>query len=99
MIKIFLCICGQKKQRRKYTCRIKVCTRFFENKTSKEMFLGEKLEFNHFRIFGCTVFVHVPKEKRTKLVPSTWKDIFFGYSGTSKAYRIYITVHQKVEIN
>jgi hypothetical protein len=34
------------------------------------MFLGEKPEFNHFIIFGCPVFVHVPKEKMTKLDPS-----------------------------
>jgi hypothetical protein len=36
-----------------------------ENKTHEEMFSGEKLEFSHLRIFGCLVFVHVPKEKRT----------------------------------
>jgi IS30 family transposase len=41
-----------------------------ENKTHEEMFLGEKPEVIHFRIFGCPVFVHVPKEKGTKLDPS-----------------------------
>jgi hypothetical protein len=70
-----------------------------ENKTPKEMFLVEKSEVGHFRIFGCPVFVHVPKEKRTKLDPSRWNRIFVGYSDTSKAYMIYILGHQKVEIN
>ena len=70
-----------------------------ENKTPKEMFSGEKPEINHFIIFGCPVFVHVPKEKRTKLDPSKQKGIFVGYSDTSKAYKIYIPSHQKVEIN
>jgi hypothetical protein len=66
-----------------------------ENKTPEEMFSGEKPEVIHFRIFGCPVFVHVPKEKRTKLDPSGWKGIFVGYSDTSKAYRIYILGHRK----
>jgi hypothetical protein len=69
------------------------------NKTPEEMFSGEKPEANHFRIFGCPVFVHVPKEKRTKLDPSGRKGIFVGYSDTSKAYMIYIPDHWKVEIS
>jgi hypothetical protein len=64
-----------------------------ENKTPEEMFLGEKPEVIHLRIFSCLVFVHVPKEKRTKLDPSGKNDIFVGYSDTSKAYRIYIPSH------
>ena len=39
-------------------------------KTPREIFTGKKLEVSHLKIFGCPVFVHVPKEKRTKLVPS-----------------------------
>ena len=56
------------------------------NKTPEEMFTGEKLEVNHLRIFGCPVYVHVPKDKRSKLDPSGKKGIFVGYSETSKAY-------------
>ena len=41
------------------------------------------------RIFGIPVYIHVPKEKRSKLEPSRKKDIFVGYSESSKAYRIY----------
>jgi hypothetical protein len=40
-----------------------------------------------------------PKEKRTKLDPPEQKGIFVGYSDTSKAYRIYIPSHRKVEIS
>jgi hypothetical protein len=60
-----------------------------ENKTPEEMFSREKQEASDFRIFGCFVFVHVPKEKRTKLDPSEQKGIFVGYSDTLKAYRIH----------
>jgi hypothetical protein len=47
-----------------------------ENKTPEEMFSGEKSEVIHLRIFGCPIFVHVPKEKRTKLDPSGKNGIF-----------------------
>jgi hypothetical protein len=70
-----------------------------ENKTPKEMFPREKPEVSHFRIFGYPIFVHIPKEKRTKFDPSGQKGIFVGYSDTSKDYMIYIPSHRKAEIS
>ena len=63
------------------------CTphRVLDNKTPEEAFSGEKSEVSHLRIFGCLVYIHIPKEKRTKLNPSRRKGIFVGYSDTSKA--------------
>ena len=46
-------------------------------KTPQEMFTGKKPEVSHLKIFYCPVFVHIPKEKRTKLDPSRKKRIFF----------------------
>jgi hypothetical protein len=69
------------------------------NKTREEVFTGKKLEISHLRIFGCPVFIHVPKEKRTKLEPSGKKGTFVGYSETSKAYKIYIPGHRQIEIS
>ena len=43
--------------------------RVLNNKTPEEAFSGEKLEFSHMRIFGFPVYIHVPKEKRTKQQP------------------------------
>jgi transposase InsO family protein len=37
------------------------------NKTPEKMFTGEKPKVNHLRIFCCPIYVHVPKEKRSKL--------------------------------
>ena len=54
------------------------------------MFSGEKLEVNHLKIFGFPVYIHVPKEKRSKLELSGRKGIFVGYSESSKEYRVYI---------
>jgi hypothetical protein len=58
-----------------------------EDKTLEEAFFGVKLEIGHFHIFGCSIYIHVPTEKRTKLEPSG-EVLFIGYSETSKAYRI-----------
>ena len=50
------------------------------NKTPKEMFCEEKPEVSHLKIFGCHVYIHIPKEKRTKLDPSGKKGLFVGYN-------------------
>ena len=36
-------------------------------KTPEEMFTRKKPKVSHLKIFGCPMFVHIPKEKRTKL--------------------------------
>ena len=54
--------------------------RLLDNKTSKEYFSREKLEVNHLRIFGFLVYIHIPKEKRTKLDPCRRKGVFIGYN-------------------
>ena len=63
--------------------------RVLKNKTPKEFFSYKKPEISHLRIFSYPIYIHIPKEKRTKLDPSGKKDIFVGYSESSKAYRIY----------
>ena len=50
-----------------------------ENKTPEEV--------SHLKIFGFPVYIHIPKEKRKKLEPLGRKDIFVGYSKSSKASR------------
>ena len=40
------------------------------NKNPEEMFIKEKLEVSHLKIFGCSVYIHIPNEKRSKLDPS-----------------------------
>jgi hypothetical protein len=68
-------------------------------KTPDEMFSRKKPEVSHLKIFGCPVFVHILKEKRTKLDPSRKKGIFIGYCEVSKAFRIYIPGYQHIEIS
>ena len=52
--------------------------RVLENKTPEEVFSSKKPEVSHLRIFDCPVYIHIPKEKRTKLDPSGKKGIFVG---------------------
>ena len=57
-----------------------------DNKTPEEAFSGKKPDISHLRIFGCPVYVHVPKEKRTKLEPSRRKGILIGFGEIVKGY-------------
>jgi hypothetical protein len=68
-------------------------------KTPEEMFSRKKPKVSHLKIFGCPVFVHIPKEKRIKMDPSGKKGIFLGYCEVSKAFRIYIPGYDHIEIN
>jgi hypothetical protein len=70
-----------------------------KNITPEEAFTRVKLEIGYFRIFGCPVYFHVPKEKRSKLDPLGRKGTFVGYSESSKAYRIYIPGQRQIEIS
>ena len=61
------------------------------------MFFRKNPDVNHLKIFGCPVYIHIPKEKRTKLDPSGKKGLFVGYSEQSKAYEIYIPGYRQIE--
>ena len=73
--------------------------RVLENKTPEEVFSDKKLEVSHLKIFSCPVYIHIPKEKRTKLDPSGKKGIFVGYFESSKDYRIYFSGFKKIDIS
>ena len=45
-------------------------------KTSKEMYTGNKSEVSNLKIFGCPMYVHIPKENRTKLDSSGRREYF-----------------------
>ena len=68
-------------------------------KTLEEMFTGKNPEVSHLKIFGCPIYVDIPKEKKTKLDPSGKKGIFVGYCEVSKAFRIYIPRFHQMEIS
>jgi hypothetical protein len=70
-----------------------------KDRTPEEVFSGIKPKFEHLRIFGGIVYIHVPKEKRTKMEPSGKKGVFVGYSENSKAYRINVPGQRQIEVS
>jgi len=59
-----------------------------DNMTLEEEFTRKKPCVDHLQIFGCPIYIHIPKGKRMKLNLTSMKGIFVGYSNTSKAYMI-----------
>lgn len=41
------------------------------------------------KVFGCTVYVHVPSQFRSKLDPRAIKCVFLGYSSNKKEYKCF----------
>ena len=70
-----------------------------KNMTPKEAFTRVKPEVGHLRIFGIPLYIHVPKEKMTKLESSGRKGTFVGYNESSKAYIIYILGSRHIEVS
>ena len=68
-------------------------------KTPEEMYTRKKPKVSHLKIFGCPAYVHILKEKRTKLDPSGNKGIFIGYCEVYKTFRIYISKFHHIEIS
>ena len=50
------------------------------------------------RIFGCTVYAHIPKGLRTKLDPCAKRYVFIGYSELQKGYRCYDPQTKKLHV-
>jgi hypothetical protein len=68
-------------------------------KVPQETWSGTKLNVAHLRTFGCIAFTHMPSELRKKLDDRSEKCIFVGYSETSKAYRLYNLISEKLMLS
>ena len=64
-------------------------TKSLEGITPYEAWYERKPSVEHFRVFGCLAYAHIPDEKRRKLDPKRKACIFMGYCKNSKAYRLY----------
>ena len=49
-------------------------------------FTSKQPDVSHFKIFGSSVYVHVTKDARKKLEPTTEIGIFVGYTETPHNY-------------
>jgi len=61
------------------------------DKSPMEFWIGKVPAIGHLRIFGSTVWVHVPKERRRKLDAKSVECILIGYEedSGSKVYRLW----------
>ena len=64
--------------------------------TPYERWFREKPSVNHYRIFGSLAWIFVNKQQRTKLDPKSVKAFFVCYSSTSRAYRFWDPVTNKI---
>ena len=65
-------------------------------KTLHEVWSSKKPFVSHLRVFGCDDFVHVRKEKRSKLDNKVDKCIFIGYKDGAKGYKLWNCVIRKL---
>jgi hypothetical protein len=59
-----------------------------KDKTPWELFFGRRPDVSILRTFGCRAYVHIPKEKRTKLDNISDPGIMIGYMPGGNGYRI-----------
>jgi hypothetical protein len=64
--------------------------------TPHEVWSGNKPSLSHLKVFGYDAFVHVPKEKRSKLDKKVVKCIFIGYKEGMKGYKLWDPASRKI---
>lgn len=69
------------------------------DKSPFELFWNSKPDASRLRVFGCTAYMHVPKQLRHKLQAVAVKGTFVGYEPGSKAYRILVNGKIKISRN
>lgn len=59
------------------------------HKTPYDAWDGKNPPLSHLNFFGCDAFVHILKEKRSKLDNKSEKCIFIGYKNGVKGYNLW----------
>lgn len=65
------------------------------DKTPPEVWSSKKPSLAHLGAFGCDAFMHISKEKRSKLDNKAEKYIFIGYKYGVKGYKMWNLVTRK----
>jgi hypothetical protein len=65
------------------------------NTTPHEVCWGKNPSVSHLKVFGYDAFVHVPKEKRSKLDKKVVNCIFVGYKEGMKGYKLWDPASRK----
>lgn len=68
-------------------------------KVPDEMFFKKKIDISNLKIFGSSVMVHIPKEKRLKWDKKSSKHLFVGYDDDTKGFRCIDKSTRKLTIS
>jgi len=66
--------------------------------TPEEAYSGNKPDLSHLRIFGANVYMHVIKDARKKLEPTTEVGIFVGYTNMPHNHCVYLPDSDKTVV-
>ena len=64
-------------------------TTSLDSKTPYELWHGKKPDVSHLRVWGCTAYVHIQKDKRTGIRSHMEKCVFIGYPEGYKGWMFY----------
>lgn len=67
--------------------------------TPYELWFNRKPSVDHLRAYGCSAWVHIPKNSRGKFSGKAKKLTFIGYSEEKKAYRFVDLKTAKITVN
>ena len=67
--------------------------------TPYELWHGAKPDVSHLRVWGCTAYVHVQKDKRGQLGSHYEKCVFIGYPDGYKGWKFYNPTSRRVIIS
>lgn len=62
-------------------------------------YTGTNPDLSSLKIFGCLVYVHIPKDARKKVDSKTHACMFLGIDSETKAYRLFDNKRKKVVIS
>ena len=55
------------------------------------------VSYKHLRVFSCKVYIHIPKDERSKLHDKAKECIFLGYGHEEFGYVLYDPVAKKID--
>ncbi|KAM2262725.1 hypothetical protein ACFXTI_044151 [Malus domestica] len=72
-----------------------------KNMTPQKAWNGRKPSVEHFKVFGCRAYTHIPDERRKKMDNKSEICVFLGVSDVSKAYSWSTnkTIMQQIQVD
>ena len=69
------------------------------SKTPYELWHRKKADVSHLRVWGCTAYIHIQKDKQTASGSHMEKCVFIGYPDGYKGWKFYNPMTKRVVIS